>query len=86
MTAPGGDSEVRNLARDARTVTTDIGEMIETIQDATSDIISSMVVEQSEVKDGVDLINEAGNAILKMYDGASRIVKVVDELSTATLR
>lgn len=73
--------EVRKLAERTSKSTGEIGLMIQGIQAETASVSSSMSSGLSEVAQGVELANNAGEAIKQMRDGATRVVEVIQELS-----
>ncbi|WP_374262095.1 methyl-accepting chemotaxis protein [Zoogloea sp.] len=73
--------EVRKLAERTSTATGEIGGMIHAIQSESNSVTASMNAGLNEVKLGVGLAGDAGEAIKKMRDGATRVVDVIYDLS-----
>jgi len=78
--------EVRKLAERTGNSTSEIGNMIKTIQNETGSVTASMNAGLVEVGKGVDLANSAGEAIKQMRDGATRVVDVIQEFSSTVTR
>ncbi len=75
--------EVRKLAERTAKSTGEIGTMIQNIQAETASVGKSMTSGLSEVASGVELANQAGDAIQQMRNGATRVVEVIQVLSEA---
>ena len=73
--------EVRKLAERTGNSTSEIGDMIRTIQNEGDSVTRSMTAGLAEVGKGVDLANTAGEAIKRMRDGATRVVDVIQDFS-----
>jgi len=78
--------EVRKLAERTGNSTSEIANMIKTIQSETGSVTASMNNGLAEVGKGVDLANSAGKAIKQMRDGATRVVDVIHEFSETVTR
>jgi len=73
--------EVRKLAERTSQSTGEISQMIQSIQGETTSVSGSMDQGLAAVAEGVALVNEAGEAIQHMRQGAGRVVEVIEELS-----
>ncbi|OMG55039.1 chemotaxis protein [Azonexus hydrophilus] len=73
--------EVRKLAERTGKSTGEIATMIRTIQQEAGSVSTSMNNGLAEVRAGVELANNAGEAIKLMRDGATRVVDVVQAFS-----
>ena len=73
--------EVRKLAERTANSTSEISQMIGTIQAESQAVIHSMEQSLAEVEEGVQLANNADAAIHKIREGAHKVVDVVQELS-----
>ena len=73
--------EVRKLAERTSLSTTEIGAMVEKIQNGTRSAVSSMQAGVEQVGNGVELANQAGDSINRIRDGAERVVHVVNGIS-----
>ncbi|PTU04733.1 chemotaxis protein [Pseudomonas sp. HMWF031] len=75
--------EVRLLAQRTANSTQEITGMITKIQNGTRSAVSSMDAGVEQVKQGVDLANKAGEAIVNIRDASSNVVGVVNMISLA---
>jgi len=75
--------EVRLLAQRTGKSTSEIGEMIQTIQTLTQQAVSQMGVGVEQVNQGLELANSAQGAIDQIQGGSRRIITVVDQISLA---
>ncbi|MDT3718233.1 methyl-accepting chemotaxis protein [Pseudomonas oryzihabitans] len=75
--------EVRLLAQRTANSTQEIAGMIEKIQEGVRQTVSNMQVGVSEVERGVDQAAQAGDAIIGIRDGSTKVVQVVDQISFA---
>jgi methyl-accepting chemotaxis protein len=73
--------EVRKLAERTSLSTTEIGAMVEKIQNGTRSAVSSMQTGVLQVGNGVELANQAGDSINRIRDGAERVTHVVNGIS-----
>jgi methyl-accepting chemotaxis protein len=73
--------EVRKLAERTSLSTTEIGAMVEKIQNGTRSAVSSMQAGVEQVGNGVQLANQAGDSINRIRDGAERVTDVVNGIS-----
>jgi methyl-accepting chemotaxis protein len=76
--------EVRKLAEKTTKATTEIGEMIKTIQEETKGAVSAMEESLQKVETGVALSKEAGNALLKIVNSVSSLQSMVQQIASAT--
>jgi methyl-accepting chemotaxis protein len=75
--------EVRLLAQRTGKSTQEISGMIAKIQEGVRHTVSNMQVGVNEVERGVDQAAQAGDAIVGIRDGSSKVVQVVDQISFA---
>ncbi|WP_278439656.1 methyl-accepting chemotaxis protein [Pseudomonas oryzihabitans] len=75
--------EVRQLAQRTTNSTQEIAAMIEKIQAATQAAMSDMEVGVRQVNDGVDLANQAGEAVISINTSSDKVVRVVNQISLA---
>ena len=73
--------EVRKLAERTSLSTTEIGGMVSKIQNGTRSAVHSMQAGVSQVSNGVELANQAGDSINRIRDGAQRVTQVVNGIS-----
>lgn len=73
--------EVRKLAERTSLSTTEIGGMVGKIQNGTRSAVNSMQAGVTQVSNGVELANQAGNSINRIRDGAQRVTQVVNGIS-----
>ncbi|NMZ31213.1 methyl-accepting chemotaxis protein [Pseudomonas protegens] len=75
--------EVRLLAQRTANSTQEITEMVDKIQLGTREAVSSMDVGVNQVKSGVELAQQAGEAIVNIRTSSGNVVRVVDQISLA---
>ena len=75
--------EVRQLAQRTTNSTQEIAAMIEKIQAATQAAMSDMEVGVRQVNSGVDLANQAGEAVISINASSDQVVQVVNQISLA---
>ncbi|WP_296218763.1 methyl-accepting chemotaxis protein [Pseudomonas sp. UBA2684] len=75
--------EVRLLAQRTGNSTQEIAEMVQKIQQGTRHAVDNMEVGVALVNNGVEQANQAGEAIVQIRDGSSRVISVVDQISIA---
>lgn len=75
--------EVRKLAERTSLSTTEIAEMVSKIQTGTRSAVQSMQTGVSQVSNGVELANQAGQSINRIREGAQRVTLVVNDISDA---
>ena len=75
--------EVRLLAQRTANSTQEITEMVDKIQMGTREAVSSMDVGVNQVKSGVELAQQAGEAIVNIRTSSGNVVRVVDQISLA---
>jgi methyl-accepting chemotaxis protein len=75
--------EVRKLAERTANSTREISAMLASIQECTRIAVSSMDQGVSKVSSGKDLANQAGLSIEKIRDNSIRVVREVNDISTA---
>ncbi|KUM43937.1 chemotaxis protein [Pseudomonas sp. EpS/L25] len=75
--------EVRQLAQRTANSTQEIAAMIEKIQAATHAAMADMDVGVRQVNAGVDLANQAGEAVVSINSSSDNVVRVVNQISLA---
>ena len=75
--------EVRQLAQRTANSTQEIAAMIEKIQAATHAAMADMDVGVRQVNGGVDLANQAGEAVVSINTSSDSVVRVVNQISVA---
>jgi len=75
--------EVRKLAERTTKATGEITQMIDTIQSSSRSAVSSMGAAVNQVGGGVALAQQAGDAINQIKDGASQVINMVNDISSA---
>ena len=75
--------EVRLLAQRTGNSTQEITEMVKRIQLGTRDAVQQMEVGVTQVKDGVDMAQRAGDAIVGIRQSSGDVVRMVDQISLA---
>ncbi|KTT46163.1 chemotaxis protein [Pseudomonas oryzihabitans] len=75
--------EVRQLAQRTANSTQEIAAMIEKIQAATHAAMADMDVGVRQVSSGVDLANQAGEAVVSINTSSDNVVRVVNQISLA---
>ena len=75
--------EVRKLAERTTQSTAQIALTIEKIRGGTRSAVVSMVAGVSQVKSGTELARQAGHSIEEIQSGASHVVEVVSDISSA---
>ncbi len=73
--------EVRKLAERTSLSTTEIAGMVAKIQNGTRSAVASMQAGVTQVSNGVQLANQAGDSINRIRDGAERVTQVVNGIS-----
>ncbi len=75
--------EVRNLAERTSAATTQVAQMIDTIQKASRSSVDSMTAMVAQVHDGVNLAEQAGEAINQISQESRQAATSVGKISTA---
>jgi methyl-accepting chemotaxis protein len=75
--------EVRKLAERTAQSTRSITEMIDAIQGTANTAVSGMEDAVRRVQSGVDLANQAGESINRINDGATQVIRGVEEITLA---
>jgi methyl-accepting chemotaxis protein len=75
--------EVRKLAERTAVSTQEIGGMIAQIQGGTGRAVEAMRASITQVSEGVELANEAGEVIVRIADGAREVVSHATSISDA---
>jgi methyl-accepting chemotaxis protein len=75
--------EVRKLAERTTAATSEIADMIKGIQDDTGTAVTSMQGGTEEVEEGVQLANQAGEALQQIVDSVLSVTDMVQQISTA---
>ncbi|MBI5193559.1 MAG: methyl-accepting chemotaxis protein [Nitrospirae bacterium] len=76
--------EVRKLAERTTKATTEIGNMIGTIQQDISKAVITMQEGSGEVESGVKLANEAGQALCQIVEGSQKVMDMVMQIAAAS--
>jgi len=75
--------EVRKLAERTTKATKEISEMINTIQDETTQAVDAMEEGTHKVENGVKLANEAGEALSQIVTGVEDVNDMIGQIATA---
>ncbi len=75
--------EVRKLAERTTKATKEISEMINTIQDETTQAVDAMEEGTHKVENGVKLANEAGDALAQIVTGVEDVNDMIGQIATA---
>src|SRR6185369_12784466 len=75
--------EVRKLAERTSQSTTEIAGMVDKIQNGTRSAVNSMQAGVTQVSNGVELANQAGDSINRIRDGSARVSEVVNDISAS---
>jgi len=78
--------EVRKLAERAVNATNEISNMVVAIRQQTADVISHMNTSSSEVQNGVENANLAGQSLKKIVDSVTQVTSMVESVAAATAR
>lgn len=78
--------EVRKLAERAVSATSEISEMVVAIRQQTAEVISHMENSSTEVQNGVDNANLAGQSLEKIVGSISKVTTMVESVATTTSR
>ena len=76
--------EVRKLAERTATATSEISAMITAIQTETGHAVSTMEKGSSQVNEGVDLANQAGQSLQNINSSVKLVVDMIKQISEAT--
>ena len=76
--------EVRKLAERTATATSEISAMITAIQSETGHAVSTMEKGSSQVSEGVDLANQAGQSLQNINSSVKLVVDMIKQISEAT--
>src|SRR5581483_1396072 len=75
--------EVRKLAERSANATTEIGSMIDSIQEETARVVASMKTGGEFVQQGVGQVSQAGDAISRIGAAVREIVQLADEVAAS---
>jgi len=75
--------EVRKLAERTTKATKEISEMINTIQEETTRAVEAMEEGTHKVENGMNLANEAGDALSKIVTGVEDVNDMISQIATA---
>jgi len=78
--------EVRKLAERAVNATNEISQMVVAIRQQTAEVINIMKSGISEVQNGVDNANLAGQSLKKIVDSVAQVTTMVENVATTTAR
>ncbi|MCB0744221.1 MAG: HAMP domain-containing protein, partial [Ignavibacteriae bacterium] len=76
--------EVRKLAERTTGATTEISEMIKTIQEDTNNAVSSIHSGTEVVKKGLELTNQAGESLVNINNATINVIDLVTQVATAS--
>jgi len=76
--------EVRQLAERTTEATSNISTMVEEIQAKTGDAVAAMRRGKKQVREGITLADETGDALDEIVDGTTETADTVSEIATAT--
>lgn len=75
--------EVRKLAERTTKATKEIAQMIKNIQKETGSAVSAMEAGTKEVKEGVNLANQAGKSLVMIVDAVNKVNDMIRQIATA---
>jgi len=75
--------EVRKLAERTTSSTSEIGEMIQSIQDKANSAVESMNIGTNDVESGVTLANKAGNSLDQIVASIEKVTDMIQQIATA---
>jgi len=75
--------EVRKLAEKTTNSTSEIGEMINKIQESSGRAVESMQIGTKDVEIGVELANEAGTSLNQIVESVRTVTDMVQQIATA---
>ncbi|MFH1624595.1 MAG: methyl-accepting chemotaxis protein [Pseudomonadota bacterium] len=75
--------EVRKLAERTTRATKEVSATLKAIQEETSMAVTSMESGSSDVEKGVSLVNQSGEALREIIEGAKKITDLVSQIVTA---
>jgi PAS domain S-box-containing protein len=76
--------EIRKLAERSARATKDVGTLIKSIQNETSEALTAMEVGMKEVRGGSDLANQASRALQDISAAVRQSSELIDEISAAS--
>jgi methyl-accepting chemotaxis protein len=76
--------EVRELAERTTKATSNISSMVDEIQKKSNEAVSAMQRGKEQVRDGMTLADEAGNALDEIVRGTKEAADTISEIATAT--
>ena len=77
-------SEIRDLSERTASSTRDIGNLIRSVQDEVANVLKTMSAGSTLVEQGVELSHEAGKALTKILDSATKASGMGREIANAT--
>jgi methyl-accepting chemotaxis protein len=77
-------SEIRDLSERTASSTRDIGNLIRSVQDEVANVLKTMSTGSTLVEQGVELSHEAGKALTKILDSATKASGMGREIANAT--
>jgi len=75
--------EVRKLAERTTSSTSEIGEMIKSIQDKANSAVELMNIGTNDVESGVTLANKAGNSLDQIVASIEKVTDMIQQIATA---
>ena len=76
--------EVRKLAERTGKATTEISGMIKSIQNETAEAVKGMEAGTTEVEQGRELADKAGNSLNEIVNMSQRVMDMIQQIATAT--
>lgn len=76
--------EVRKLAERTTSATAEISSMINTIQEGTGDAVKSMKTGSDQVRNGVELANQAGEVLQQINSSVASMAEMIDQIAELT--
>lgn len=76
--------EVRKLAERTTAATAEISSMIGGIQNDTRQAVDTMQQSSEQVREGVDLANQAGSALRQISGSIEQVASLIDQIASAT--
>jgi methyl-accepting chemotaxis protein len=76
--------EIRKLAEGTKNAAVQIEEMVNTIGDATTEVVSGMTAGTQQVTESIDIVNQALSILDQIGSGAQEITGKAQEMSAAT--
>jgi twitching motility protein PilJ len=78
-------NEIRTLAERSSEATTEITELVKSIQNETNEAVTAMEESTGQVEVGVRLADDAGRALAEIQEGVNRVANLIQEISIQTM-